>query len=91
MKRIIAFLLGAIMVFLLCACNAPNEEPDSVIDERDPPVYQPVSSEIKDLLEDMTAGNVTVSSLTDEDLEKLFAFYLTVFKEVIPEDESDKF
>ena len=55
MKRIIAFLLGAIMVFLLCACSAPKDEQDLIIDEKDPPVYHPVSSDIKDLLENMTA------------------------------------
>ena len=87
MKRIIAFLLGATMVFLLCACSAPKEEPDSVIDEREPPVYQHVSSDIKDLLENMTAGNVTVSELKDEDLEKLLSFYLAIFKESIPENK----
>ena len=87
MKRIIAFLLGALMVFLLCACSAPKDEPDLIIDEKDPPVYHPVSSEIKDLLEDMTAGNVTVSELKDEDLEKLLSFYLAIFKESIPNDK----
>ena len=82
MKRIIAFLLGAIMVFLLCACNSPKDEPDYIIDERDPPVYHPVSSDINDLLEDMSASISHSAYEAEKAVRMILAMYKSHGEEI---------
>lgn len=74
MKKIVAFLLVAIMMLSIVSCG------------KDPVTYTPVGKETQNLLSGFYAKSVSLSDIEKSDVKKLYSFYLDLFKNSLDED-----
>lgn len=85
-KRSVALVLAAFMLFSLASCG--KGPIISITFHGNKVEYTPSGKNTKDLLQGISSGDVTVSSIDKKDVVSLYSFYLDLFKNSLAEDKT---